>query len=309
MRPWPKCHKTLLGVTIVLALVLLGVAFLRLRPNWNEYRDLTDERAFLEEKLKASAWPRDSQRLEALLKEYEKRLNKDTGTGVGLKAQTDQVLRQATSLFLKRITDEYGSVADFMQKASQTEYKDQYDRLDSYLLGKQLQLDPATYGLNVSTSEPQKYQMLLKLWTTQAVVETALACNLRIASRRAGGQGGRPAAQITALPMRPYILSVNSAAPYLMEFPVQLEVRGSMESFSKFVDALCSDGKFLPMTCMEISVTAPAVGKRTAKPDQDGRIRTHGIVARVVCSGFSLPEGEGRTVEERSKLPQLPRGA
>ncbi|MBR0459004.1 MAG: hypothetical protein IJJ26_07190 [Victivallales bacterium] len=308
MKPWPKCHKNLAGIAFLLFVACVILAVVRLRPAWNTYQETREERESLEAKLKASRWPKDSARLNALLQEYDKKLKKDTGSGVGLIQQTDEVLKKATSLFLPRITGEYGSVADFMQKASQTEYKDQFDRLDNYLLGKQIQLDPVVYGLNESTSEPYKYQMLLKLWTTQAVVDCALQSGLKVVHKR-NPNGPQISAQIVAMPMRPYILSVNNETPYLMEFPVQLEVRGSMANVSKFIDSLSSDGRFLPMVKMELSVQSPGWGKKPAKPDRDGHIRTHQVTARVVCSSFFIPAGEGRKVEKSSNVPSLPRGA
>ncbi|MBQ6474158.1 MAG: hypothetical protein IJJ33_19380 [Victivallales bacterium] len=307
---WPKCHQNLVAVVFLLAVACLLAWMFRLRPQWQEYDRLRAEREGLEGQLKSSAWPRDASRLDALLRDYRKRIDKDlgTGTGQGLREYSENVLRRATSQFHERIIGEYGSLQDFMQKASQTEYKDQYDRLDTYLLGHKVNLDQSIYGMDESTNEPHKYQMLLKLWTTQGVVDCAVGAGLRVTQSRSSR--GRPASQVHICPMRAYALSDSSAEAYLLEFPVQMEVRGKLEAFRRFVQSLCSENHFYPIIQMELVTTPPRTGgKNPDKGDKDGFFRTHDLTARVVCSSFFMPKaGEAVKMEVKKTLPPLPGG-
>ena len=307
---WPKCHQNLLATILLLFLASMMFVMFRLRPQWQEYSRLRSERDGLEGQLKSSIWPRDASRLDALLRDYRKRIDKDlgTGTGQGLKQFSEDVLKRATSQFDERIIGEYGSIQDFMQKASQTEYKDQYDRLDTYLLGHKVNLDQSIFGMDESTNEPHKYQMLLKLWTTKGVVDCAVAAGLKVTQSRSSR--GRPASQVHICPMRAYTISESAAESYLQEFPVQMEVRGKLSAFRKFVQLLCSDGHFFPIIQMELSTTPPRTsGKNPEKGDKDGFFRTRELTARVVCSSFFMPKaGEAVKMEVKKTRPSLPQG-
>lgn len=288
LQKWPREHRILLGTDIVLLILCLLAAFFYLKPRWVQYVEERDEKASLEARLNKSEWPKDSERLKAMLKDFNKKLDKDNGNGKGLKKETTEILTRATELFKDKIVNEYGSVADFMQKASQTEYKDQFDKLDTYFQGKNIYIERSYFGMDELTSEPFKYQMLLKLWTTQAVVDCALKAKLKIITRPlGGGNRGRRASHISVLPMNSYVLNQNESTPYLLEFPVNIELTGTLDSFSAFVDSLFANGRFLPMTKMELVAQQPNLQK--TKPDADGRINTRAIAIRVVCSSFFLP--------------------
>ena len=285
-RKWPAGHRNLLAVVILLTLAAIAVIYLRIRPRWIEYSETRDEKAGIEAKLVKSEWPNDPERLEAILNGFNKQLgNKEKG----LKKETEQIIAQATGIFRERIENEYETIPDFIQRASQTEYKDQYDRLDSYLQGKNIILDTSVFGMNELTSEPFKYQMLLKLWTVQAIVDCALNNKMRITGKRLTGSRGRMASNITVLPMKSYYLNEGDSTPYILEFPIQLEVAGSMAHFSAFVDSLFTEGRFLPLTNMELIAQAPPGGK-LPNSDQEGNINYHTIVVQIVCSSFFLPQ-------------------
>lgn len=289
---WPAQHRNLLLIVILLVIAFCIVGYIRIYPRWVEYTDLRDEKASIESKLLKSEWPKDPERLKAILSQLTKRLDKDNGNnnGKGLKAETDEVMNKATSMFTEKIVDEYESIAFFIQRASQTEYKNQYDLLDSYFQGKNINIDNTVFGMNEMSSEPLKYQMLLKLWTTQAVVDCALQAKMRIISQRvAGGNHGRPISMVSILPMQSYYMNEKDAAPYLLEFPVHIEIMGTLENFSNFTDLLFKDGRFLPMTKLELAAVPPNL-KNPPRPDNEGNIYSSWIVARVTCSSFFLPQ-------------------
>lgn len=305
MKNWPAKHRNLLAVFIFLLIACLAYGYVRLRPVWNQYTETRDEKASLESRLTKSEWPKDPERLQAMLKDYDKKLKKDSGNGKGkgLEDETKEILHKATSLFNAKIEGEYGTIPDFIQKASQTEYKDQYDRLDTYLQGKNININSTVFGMDELTSGPQKYQMLLKLWTVQAVVDCALKANMRISQQNmGGGHRGNRTAQIKVCQMKSYMLNDNDTAPYLLEFPVQMEITGTLDNFSAFVDSLFTEGRFLPITQMELVALKPQSNpKRPPRPDENGEIRYNNIVARVVCSSFFMPNQLQQKVNVKSK--------
>lgn len=297
----PERHRTLLVALFLLLVlgVIYGMFFLR--PQWNAYSELVTECASVDKKLSESPWPKDSARLKSLLQTYEQNLrgmkkSAKAGAGaaeapdvftvdprdLGLQDKAEMVMKHATGMFNQNITNAYGDVGNFVTKASQTEYKDLYDRTDSMLQGMRVVLEPSIFGMDESTAEPEKYQMILKLWTVQEVVRLARENKLRVATEpsliRAGL--GRPS-KISALPMISYNLDPQDKVPYLLEFPVRLEVEGSLENFIKFIQSLQTEDCFLPMKQMELLAEQPP-------PAQQIRVEYDGTVSRV----FRTPRGE-----------------
>ncbi len=289
-KDWPSQHRNLLLIVLFLLIAFAAVGYIRVYPRWVEYTEIRDEKASIEAKLIKSEWPKDPERLKSILSLLTKRLEKDNGNnnGKGLKAETEEVMAKATSMFNERIINEYESIGDFIQKASQTEYKNQYDVLDSYLQGKNINLDNTIFGMDVATSEPLKYQMLLKLWTVKEVVDCALQAKLFVISipSPSGGRG-KTASMRTVKPMQSYYINNNDANPYLLEFPIYIELRGTLENFSKFTDILFSEGRFLPLSKIELAALPPSL---KAQPDKQGNIYSRIITARVTCSSFFLPQ-------------------
>ena len=291
-KDWPVQHRNLLLIVLFMAIASAALAYIRLYPLWTEYTELRDEKASIEAKLLKSEWPKDPERLNALLSQFTKRLNKDNGNdnGKGLIAETKDVIETATSMFNERIDDEYESTAVFIQKASQTDYKDQFNTLELSLQRYNVNIDNTVFGMSETTAEPQKYQMLLKLWTVEKIVQCAVDAKLKVINRPSpsGGQG-RIVSMITVKPMQSYYINANDAEPYLLEFPVYIELIGTLENFSKFTDSLFADGRFLPMSQLELTANPPSV-KNPPKPDKAGDIYSKLITARITCSSFFMPQ-------------------
>lgn len=323
----PEQHRALLVVMflLVVAGVLYGMFFLR--PQWKAFSELVSEHASVDKKLSDSSWPKDSARLNSLLQSYQQKLVgmkksvKDGDAAVpslfaadtrdlGLQDKAELVMKHATSMFDQNIINAYGDATNFVTKASQTEYKDLYDRTDSMLQGMRVVLEPSIFGMDESTAEPEKYQMILKLWTVQEVVRRARDNNLRVANdpslTRAGL--GRPS-KISVLPMISYSLDPQDKEPYLLEFPVRLQVEGTMDNFIKFVQSLQTEECFLPMKQMELLAEQPQPALQIlVDPDgtvnrvfktprgevkrptgENGLLELRNITAVVVCSSFFRP--------------------
>ena len=255
----------LLVISLLLAITALLYVFFILKPVWIEHSQAEAEIKELNGKLSQSIWPRDPDRLDAMLGEFRKRLDKDNGTGKGQIEDTKKVLELASSMFNEMIIREYGSKADFITKASQTEYKDQFDKLDTYLQGKGISLDTAIFGMNELSSEDDNYPMLLKLWTTKAVVDCILASGMKITNARLPGTKGRASSQLKVLKAKSYFVDGKAEQPYLIEYPVFAEVTGNSRQLAALADQLFSNGNFLPLTQLEIVADLPPGGRQQPK--------------------------------------------
>jgi len=295
----------MITIAAVIAALLAFIVFLQ--PKWKALKETRSDFARTENKLKESPWPRDSERLQTILNNYQKTLS--SGKQSGLKSFSEETLKKATSLFNDKINDEYGSAALFINKASQIEYKDQYDRMNSTFQNQRIYLDQFIFGMDESTVEPEKFKMLLKVWTAEKLVNLALEHKLRIAqdrSLRTGPHNQYFAAKISVLPERAYILDEGDKAPFLLEFPVRITVRCSMKNFLSFVAALQTEPVFLPMVQMEmLTDTSPA----NRISDEEGNLSMSDLEITIVCSSFYHPSAEQSKSAPKRSLPTLPPGA
>ncbi len=304
---WPEPCRNLL-MFVIAAVIAAALAFiLSLQPKWKILRETRNDFARTENKLKESPWPRDSERLQTILNSYQKTLG--SGKQSGLKNVSEESLKRATSLFNEKINDEYGNAALFISKASQIEYKDQYDRMNSTFQNQRIYLDQFIFGMDESTVEPEKYKMLMKIWTAEKLVGLALEHKLKITqdrSVRTGPHNQYFAAKISVLPERSYVLDEGDKAPFLLEFPVRITVRCSMENFLSFIEALQTDPVFLPMVQMEMLTDTSPANKIT---DEEGNLSMTDLEVTIVCSSFYRPTPEQSKAVPKKSLPILPPGA
>jgi len=304
---WPKIHHQLLIAAIITAVAAMLVYIVLIRPEYAELEEARESLRRTERKLKETTWPRDEERLKMFLKQYEKALG--TEKNPGLAQMTRETLSRCTSLFSTRIASDYESDQNFITKASQIEYKDQYDRLTSALSESKVNLTSKIYGMDETTVEPLKYQMLLKLWATELAVNKALASKLSIATVPSKNANDQPA-RVTALPIKNYSLDVKDTVPYLIEIPIQMTVTGNMEDFIAFCNSLQTEDTFMPVTQIEIVSLPPG---KNDYGNKDGMISVERIRATIICSAFYQPP-EAKTTKPggssgKSNKPTLPAGA
>ena len=246
-----------------------------------------------------------------LLDNYQAILNGRKGGDPAEKNVAD-AMKKATSMFevqIKGIRRQPGRLwhRQLHGKSLSDRIQDQFNRLYTELEGKGVRLDQPVFGMDESTSEPFKYQMRLKLWTVEALANLVLKNNLRFTRESGAGSRSRNnPSMITVLPMRAYVIDKNDKAPYLLEFPVRMEIQGSMANFANFVNALQEEGVFLPMSQMEMRTVLPNL-RQPPKANQDDEMVLQNVVVTVVCSVFR-PHGEAVKMEVKQKREML-RGA
>lgn len=307
-KDWPKPCRNMLMLCIFAVIATVVIFLFFLQPKWKQLQESRSEFASAEKKLQDSPWPKDSERLRTLQNSYRRTLG-SKGKG-GLIDFTEKAMKKATGIFKDKIIDEYGTYALFIDKASQIEYRDQYDRMFSTFQTRRIYLDKAVLGMDESTVEDEKYKMLLKIWTLEKLVNLALEHKLKICddySVRTGSHKQYYAAKLNILPEKAYILDEENKIPFLLEFPVRMTVRCTMEDFLSFTSALQSEELYLPLQQMEITVDTSGNSRYI---DDDGVLSFTNLEITMVCSSFfRISEDAARAKPSRGTLPLLPPGA
>jgi len=295
MRPWPQAHKNLAAV---LLLVLVGLFFYYVfvvRPKAQGVRDLEGDLEDLKSKLKNSGWTLNAENLETLLAENTKKL-KGTKRGekgyAGLEERAVQILDQSTRTFKRRIEENYGTTATFIDQAGWLDYQSDFNELEVWLRGNGVLISEKTFGISQDTANAEIYQLLLHIWTVRELVQLAVAHDLVFAKDPSNAvptpEGGTALpSRLRVLPVIAYAIAEEDKAPYLLEFPVRMTVRGTLADFMAFLGDLQVGDNFLPVSRIEILTEHPRI--RGERPNSDGLVRVQNIEATVVCSSFFRP--------------------
>ena len=318
MRPWPQPHRNLAAAILLCLIAAAGAFFFLIRPEAEAVADLRADTDELLKKIRESKLPPNAEKLNSLLNTYQRTINgvkstKGTKRGIqGLRTKADSVFTDATSMFKTKIENDYISIADFVNQAQQLDYQAEYNQLESWLRGQGIILAEKVFGMSENTTDLENtYQLLLKLWTVDALVKMALKHDLVFAKdsqvlvRTAQGPTVRPS-RISVLPVQAYILNDDDKEPYLLEFPVRMTLRGTLASFCGFLESLHADGNFFPISQLELKTQNPKASG--GKPNRDGLIRIRYIEATVVCSTFFRPMEKAPKLKINKK-EKAPRGA
>ncbi len=316
MRPWPQAHKNLAAVVLLAAAGLVMAWFFLVRPRALAVEEMEGRLSELRGKLKDSEYLLNAESLQTLLNENTKKLKgtkSERGEKgyAGLEERAGQVLTMATRTFKARIQANYGDVSTFMDQAGWLDYQSDFTDLDSWLRGNGVLISEKTFGISLDTANAETYQLLLHVWTVREVVQLALEHELVLAKDPSNAvptpEGGAALpSKLRVLPVVAYALDAEDKAPYLLEFPVRMTVRGTLKDFAAFVASLQSGDRFLALSRLELLTEHPRI--RGERPSSDGVLAVQNIEATVVCSSFFRP-GE-RAPEVRIKQTgAAPRGA
>lgn len=287
-------HKKLLIGTGVLAAVL-GVTYaVLLHPLQSQVDDVRAQRDDLKTRLAERDWPLDPERLESLHREMDKDLER-------FEVLCKQVLEQSGNAFRRqmgRFTE--GTTDDFRNVVSRLDYREEYSAVAQRRQGR-VAFDEDVLGLGENSDSIYVYQLLLHLWTVEALTGLALDCGLKpvphpeITRFDASGRRQR-VSQISIEPMQAYKFTEEDGKPYLLEFPVRMVVSGDLESLGRFLARLQTGEQFFPLGHVELRKQLPPM----RLPAQDR------VQATLVCSSFFLLEEkaeEGPRSTERKLLP------
>lgn len=305
MSGWTTKHRNLVAlVGLVLVAFVAAYSFI-IRPKQQEVTRLEQSMQTLQAELLKSGWPLDAGRLNSLKDlKYKERDQ--------LRKFADKQLERATTVFLKKIEDpRYGGPEDFRSNVSRLDYTEEFNLLEQTFRAPKhpIILAPEVLHLSEKTDSPNTYQLLIQLWTLQAVTDLALAAKLtpapsnvlvevEIGSKRLNV----PAARLSVLPVRAYTLRPEDREPFLLEFPVRLGLRGKLENLCLFLAAVQTDKNFFPVAHLEVRKTFP--GEDQTVDDE--------IEIDVECSSFLRFKDNGTVpvnLGTEKNIPVLPPGA
>jgi hypothetical protein len=332
MNNWPTEHRAALAIFLVLITGMVAVFFFVVRPKAVAVGDLQSGCDSLVQSLKKETketqYPLDAGQLEAMLKRVKARLDGRTvkradGTehNTGLISQSKEVLAQATSMFDAGIKKEYTDVYTFMNQVSRIIYRDELNHLEESLKNKQIVLDEEVLGIGEDTDTEETYQLLLKLWTIEKLVNVLVDNHhLTIQARRLaakddkppvrtpfGFMGGRFASEITVLPTKAYILHEDDAEPYILEFPVRVRFSGDLPTVCQAIRDLQSDGNFMTVNRFVLEAEDPLTTSRRS-PGSDGILRSKNVTVMLEVSSYFRPSGHAPSIR-RDNSKTLPPGA
>ncbi|MFA4945807.1 MAG: GspMb/PilO family protein [Lentisphaeria bacterium] len=291
-------YRDLAGLALFSTLAFAAAGWILLQPRRNAVAEARGTVHELQNRLAESGYPLDSERLAKLAEENRRRAE-------ALSRQSDEILRQATALFDRRIKTIFETNAKFRSEVSRLDFQDEFTRTEEAFRGRGIHLAEGVSNLSMNSAAPN-YQLVLQVWTLKELVDLAAGSGLTIARDplvrvAVPGEGGdRPAAKLSVRPMRAYTIHKGGRQPYLLEFPVRLTVWGRLENLCRFLESLQAGGRFLPVSRLEIQVQAQSV-ERGGSPVME---------ATFECSSFyRLDEGEAEAARPGRENRALPHGA
>lgn len=315
MRPWPQAHKNLAAVLLLVVVGLFFSYLFLVRPKAQRVRDQEGQLEELKDKLRDSGWTLNAESLERLLDENTKKLKgtkRDGDKGyAGLEEKAGQILEQATRTFKKRIEENYTTASTFIDQSGWLDYQSDFNELEVWLRGNGVLISEKTFGISQDTANAEIYQLLLHIWTVRELVQLAVTHDLVFAKDPSNAvptpEGGTALpSRLRVLPVVAYVISEEDRAPYLLEFPVRMTLRGTLADFMAFLADLQTGENFLPVSRVELLTEHPRI--RGERPNSEGLVRVQNIEATVVCSSFFRPGTQTPEVRLKSK-GAAPRGA
>ena len=297
MKPWPQMHKNLATLVLFAVLAFTVGYIIFIRPKQKDVARLQAEADELQKTLQAKGWPLDGTRLESLFDERSRELKR-------LVDRSNEIPGQSTAMFDIKIKKDFESREGFRNNVTRLDFQEQFIQIEQAFKEKGVVFYPAVLNLSENTDSPYTYQLMLQLWTLQAILDLALTNDLRPLLvnppkvEGASRDGNIRVSQVTVLPLKAYFTSAEEKEPYLLEFPIQLVVQGKLSGLVGFLRALHADDNFYPVTNLELRKAVP--GRNRALADQ--------IEADIQCSSFYRLRDTAPRVSP-AKIKLLPPGA
>ncbi|MBR0459781.1 MAG: hypothetical protein IJJ26_11145 [Victivallales bacterium] len=281
MGNWLKAHKILAAVALFLAALEVLFVFFVLLPLQEEMEDVHSDVESKFAQLKDHKWPMDGQKLQAYLNELQSSLDgkgKGKGASRSVREISQEALNKASGTFKGLLTQNYGSVADFLRGVSRLDYQAEYVRITKELKERGVTLSPSTLHLGEDVNTPYIYQSVMQLWTVERLVLLALDNGLAFAP---APNLRNAAAAVMVQPVCAWFETSQQTVPYLVEFPIRLVVEGTLENCEKFLDGLQEGENFLPVRRFEVQSVPPQL-----QGDSSEKLLPCKIRMTLECSSF-----------------------
>lgn len=248
-------------------------------------RDITDD-----------GWPVDANRLQAVL-------NRKQAERERAAERSRDVIRTCTSMFDKKIQYLYETAEHFEKQVSRLDYQEEFLRIKRKLQENGIAVNESILGMSEDSAATHTYQLILRLWALEAATDHALEHGLKpvvstIDIVRDGQSRTAEGPVLQVAEPRGYRLHEKKKDPYLLEFPVKLRLRGSLEQVHTFLANADRKERFLSVNHIEIY-----------KPRFDrNNVTDEAVDMDVDCSAYYLMDKEFRPEPEK-KGRLIPAGA
>ncbi|MDD3953915.1 MAG: hypothetical protein PHY82_08370 [Lentisphaeria bacterium] len=271
---------------LVAALLAIGLQaafyFFLLRPRQAGHAAAGKELARMQERLAASNWPQDADKLQQLLQEYRLQLKGDQSSP-GIEQQTASLLAQASRMYDEKIRELYGNKNDFYRNVSRLDFQEEFNRLQTRLQSQGITLQSSILNLTEDTISAYNYQLMLQLWTLEAICKRFQASGLQTTNPLAvKARGSISKAEIRLLALQAFFREEKAERPFLLEFPVAVTLYGTLEQFLEFCQSLHSEDVFLALRNISLTALPPA----QLKADSGGLAENGVLRLEMVCAGY-----------------------
>ena len=297
MKNLLKPHQTLLVILLILLVVQGIVYFLLISPQQARLQEYTEDIKELRSSMSKGKWPMDA----AVLDKHLAELNKEAGIGGGSRKDEKRLDRLARarslmgSTFEARIREKFPeatTVEIFMTSGTRFAYREEYERVVKDLEAKKIYLSPERLGMGPD-AHGKWYQMLMRIWTVEKLCLLAVENELVVCLEKANpgnpqnrGHQVKPVSHVVSYTPRAYFELPTSDYPYLIDFPVEIEVEGSVEACMDYLHALEAKPVCLPPIHYELFSQPPA----QVQGDEDGWLKQGRIRMRLVCCSYLAPD-------------------
>ncbi|MFW5997058.1 MAG: hypothetical protein ACOCZS_02845 [Verrucomicrobiota bacterium] len=305
----PSPHYLLLGFSLAMLLTFAVVHVGLIRPRKKEAQRLEERIRQTRERINRQGWPLEHNYLQELVR--EKKAEKKQ-----LEKKQKEVFNYAASVFEDRVSNAYENWDLFKNQVSRLDYQQEFQRIKSKLEENGIKLNEDILNLSEESTHPRTYELVLKLWALEAVVDKILAYDLTPLSTTAvpvlSDSGRRhdrdesekdrtSGAAITVLPAVSFYRDDEEKNLYLREFRVRVRVKSKLSSFYNFLRESGTSDDFIAIPQMELYKTPPA--EKKGNDDE--------VIVDMVCAAFYLADRQsiGRGDDEDEDLTILPLGA
>jgi hypothetical protein len=293
MKLIPQHHTPLaiLGFVAIASLLCYWLLVAPIRSANEENAVKADER---EKRLLRTGFPLDPDLLEKEVDRLNSQLKGANGAP-GVMAGSQAVMETATRMFSERVEQRYGSLATFRRDADRIFFQSDFSRISLKLSGNGIPLAPTVLGISDESPSPYIYQLILQIWTVERAADLVTDAGLTVLPvpdvqvEYDGKQTN--AADIRLRPLRAFANErverrgnrrETIITPYLLEIPVQVSVRGTLDQVRLLIRNLTANGNFLPATHVEIQADDPSL-----EVYHDGRkVTVDKVRATIECSAF-----------------------
>ena len=279
-------YYILLSVVIVFGVVaglfyLYGVRPLKKRAQRQEQS--ISETA---ESLRNRGWPAEYEKLKSLLQKRREEFGR-------LEKQNRRLKNLVDKTFRERIRKHFGSEAvknprDFRQYVSRLDYQEIYASIVSDWESRDVFLAENLINLSKNTVSGQIYRLILELWSLDTVLNLATENGLTVVTvpgsaessesdLSGAGPDDEKASLIQLPPVREYYLEESDEEPYLLGFPVVIEVNCTTQELMNFLKEMGVYGSLVVLNNIEIK----------KQPFEDGgKGYRNRLRVKISCSTF-----------------------